>query len=334
MDIGKLGSKLWGPPNADEAAEFIAYSQAFDRERCLAQFDQVVGSAKAYIDTTKTITPVRDTIIERVRSRTPASFVRMGDGEGNVLFHKWGRYEALSTYCLRKISKICFGSEDTIKDNFELFSDILLQAIDQADFVGGPERGSIAASFEKPLDALDVRGVCGMRGMYNLMASEPPKPALRSTLWGATFYSRSMMPHYGSFLNGLPFVGTVTCYEQLAPAIAAHFGIAQHASILIPMQASIAPQMGRANGHLEQYGAILDQIRPPFEGAVYIVAAGHLGKSYCSTIKQRGGIAIDVGSVADAWMGIRSRPGISDEFVDRWKLVDNPAEPTAEAANR
>ncbi len=48
------------------------------------------------------------------------------------------------------------------------------------------------------------------------------------------------------------------------------------------MQASIARKMDTPNGHLERYTSILDSIRPPFQGAVYIVAAGHLGKSYCT----------------------------------------------------
>jgi hypothetical protein len=324
-----IGTKLWGPPNAEEAAEFVAYSAEYDRTRSLAQFDQVAGSAKAYIDTTRSIGPVRDAIVTRVRDRRPASFVRMGDGEGNVLFHQWKHYEALSDYCLRKISKICFGSEAVIKHNFGFFADILTEAIGIADFVGGPERGSIEASFERPLDTLDVRGVCGMRGLYNFMASDFDLAGLKETLWGATFYSRSMLPHYSSFLEGLPFIGVVSCYEKLAPALASRFKIAHHASILIPMQASIARKMEQANGHFEQYDKILDQIRPPHQGAVYIIAAGHLGKSYCSAIKKRGGIAIDVGSVADAWMGIRSRPGISDDFVDRWKLIDGELETPA-----
>jgi hypothetical protein len=315
-----VGTKLWGPPNSEEAEEFLAYSSEYDRARCLMQFDHIAGAVGACIDTTHVIGPVRDAINARIKTRTPASFVRMGDGEGNVLFHEWGRYKVLSDYCLRKISKICFGSENVIRANFSLFSDILTEAIEDADFVGGPERRSIDAGFDRPLDEIDVRGVCGMRGMYSYMESGFDPARLKDKLWGATFYSRSMMPHYSRLLDGLPFVGVVSCYEKLAPALASQFNIARHSSIIIPMQASIARKMDAPNGHLEQYEDILQQIRPPYEGAVYIIAAGHLGKGYCSAIKKRGGIAIDVGSVADAWMGIRSRPGISNDFVDKWKL--------------
>jgi hypothetical protein len=322
LDNRGVGSKLWGPPNAEEAAAFLAYCEGFGRSKSLQHFDRVAGAVESCIDTNAVVSPVIDTIIERIRTRTPASFVRMGDGEGNVLFHKWGRYRTLSDYCLRKISRICFGAPDTIHANFSLFSDVLLQAIEHADFIGGPPRSSIDTGFDKPLDEIDVRGVCGMRGLYNYLATDFPGAKLKGKMWGGTFYSRGLMPYYASFLHRLPFIGVVTCYDALAPALAQHFHIKDHASVLIPMQASIARKMETPNGHLERYTTILDEIRPPFQGAVYIVAAGHLGKSYCSMIKRRGGIAIDVGSIADVWMGITSRPGITPDFVERWKIAD------------
>jgi len=36
-------------------------------------------------------------------------------------------------------------------------------------------------------------------------------------------------------------------------------------------------------------------------GRVYLVGAGILGKMYCDVIKQRGGVAIDIGAVIDGW---------------------------------
>lgn len=322
LEHSGVGSKLWGPPNAEEAAAFLAYSEGYSRNKCLQHFDQVAEAVGNCIDTNVVVSPVIDAIIERIRTRTPASFVRMGDGEGNVLFHKWGHYRALSGYCLRRISRICFGAPDIIHANFSLFSDILTQAIEQADFIGGPPRSSIDAGFDKPVEEIDVRGVCGMRGIYNYLATDFPRARLKGKMWGGTFYSRGLMPYYTCFLHRLPFVGVVTCYEDLAPALARHFDIKDHAAVLIPMQASIARRMDTPNGHLERYTAILDDIRPPFQGAVYIVAAGHLGKGYCTMIKRRGGIAIDVGSIADVWMGITSRPGITPDFVERWKIAD------------
>ncbi|MDY6885713.1 MAG: hypothetical protein SWL02_18320 [Pseudomonadota bacterium] len=43
------------------------------------------------------------------------------------------------------------------------------------------------------------------------------------------------------------------------------------------------------------------------KGHVYLVGAGILGKVYCHQIKKSGGIALDVGSVPDVWVGKPSR---------------------------
>lgn len=45
-----------------------------------------------------------------------------------------------------------------------------------------------------------------------------------------------------------------------------------------------------------------------FTGALVLVGAGPLGKEYCSIIKDRGGIAIDIGAVFDSWINFLTRP--------------------------
>jgi hypothetical protein len=40
----------------------------------------------------------------------------------------------------------------------------------------------------------------------------------------------------------------------------------------------------------------------PFPGAVFLVAAGLLGCVYCGRIRQLGGIAVDIDTIATRWM--------------------------------
>ncbi len=49
----------------------------------------------------------------------------------------------------------------------------------------------------------------------------------------------------------------------------------------------------------------------PLNGKLFLVAGGILGKFYCGRIKGSGGVAIDVGSLVDMWMGAETRPGMS-----------------------
>lgn len=55
-----------------------------------------------------------------------------------------------------------------------------------------------------------------------------------------------------------------------------------------------------------EYTNKIKQVTKP--GYVYLIGAGGLGKSYCNTVKQSGGIAIDIGSLFDAWSGVITRP--------------------------
>ena len=52
---------------------------------------------------------------------------------------------------------------------------------------------------------------------------------------------------------------------------------------------------------------IQSKIEVAYLGEVFLVAAGFLGKFYCQTIKERGGIALDIGSAADYWLGYQTR---------------------------
>ncbi len=67
LDNRGVGSKLWGPPNAEEAAAFLAYSEGFGRNKCLQHFDQVAGAVSDCVDTNAVVSPVIDLIIERIQ---------------------------------------------------------------------------------------------------------------------------------------------------------------------------------------------------------------------------------------------------------------------------
>jgi hypothetical protein len=238
-----------------------------------------------------------------------------------VLFRGLGVFPALTEYNLQKISRIYFGDNDVMVNHADFFFDTVMDAIRHADLVGGPERGTIARSFDTPYPDLDVRGMCGMRGVYNSLATASPLSELSDTIWASTWFSRALLPHYVDLLRGLPYLGFVTCYPQLAGLLQARTGVTRTETVAVPMQASIAKVHRDIRHYPDAYPGILDQLRPPHEGAVYIVAAGILSKGYCTTIKERGGIAIDVGSVADVWMGSRTRPDMPLQFVDSWRLT-------------
>lgn len=324
MNSFNLATKHWWPPDEAAAAQYMAYAEEFGQETSLAQVDAVIGGSKAAYLGNASGAELAGFLRTRIKDREPTSLIRLGDADGNVLFSSMGKYGDLAKYNLMKISQIYFGNKNLMPDHHEFFASIVEGAIRDADVIGGPERGSVDRSFTTPLDELDVRGMCGMRGVYNFLADEEYLGILKDKIWASTWFSRALLPHYVALLRDQKYLGMITCYPELGPALQAKANIAQTETLLVPMQASIAKSSRDIGHYPEAYPKILEQIKPPFQGAIYIVAAGILSKPYCSAIKQRGGIAIDVGSVADIWMGTKSRPGVVDSFVEKWSLLSRP----------
>lgn len=59
---------------------------------------------------------------------------------------------------------------------------------------------------------------------------------------------------------------------------------------------------------------VLDSLNDVRPGDVYLVGAGIWGKLFCDRIRASGGVALDIGSVWDAWSGKLSRPGVMPYF--------------------
>jgi hypothetical protein len=131
-----------------------------------------------------------------------------------------------------------------------------------------------------------------------------------------------LSPFYRDILTDIDFLGVISPHRDLAARLEARFRIPHVESHVIPGETRLpgTSTPGGGTGHFpNRYTEILANLTVPRPGAVYLVAAGLLGKIYCSHIKQRGGIAIDVGAVVDAWMGFDTRPG-HFEATTQWML--------------
>jgi hypothetical protein len=63
--------------------------------------------------------------------------------------------------------------------------------------------------------------------------------------------------------------------------------------------------------HLYEYHRF--RMRPHFDG-LWLVSWGLLGKAACGFIKDHGGVAVDIGAIADAWAGRKTRSPHKDSY--------------------
>jgi hypothetical protein len=108
----------------------------------------------------------------------------------------------------------------------------------------------------------------------------------------------------------LDFLGVISPHPELAQRLRRHLGIATTASYDIPGEGRLtrARETADRGKHFPSvYDRIMMELVVPCPGAVFLVAGGLLGKLYCARIRQLGGIALDIGAIADAWMGYNTR---------------------------
>jgi hypothetical protein len=316
-----LKARLRSPPPPAVLDEFRRYSHDRPQASCLEEWDRAAARLRAWDGARGYASRAAEEIRRAVDERRPFSLVRVGDGEGNLLFRSMAaRYPTLDAYSLARISDMHFGDPDTAPANADLFARLLAEAIAGADILGLPDRARLAASFAHPPDPSgeEMRGACGVRGVFHALADEPPHTG---QLGVPAFVNRALLPHYIALIGGLDFLGVISGHAELAPRLKAMAGVRHVEAVAVPMQATRTRGGDRAEPHYPAaFERIMASVRPPRRGAVYFVAAGILAKAYCQAIKARGGVALDIGSAADAWMGLRSRPGMTAESLERWRL--------------
>lgn len=225
-------------------------------------------------------------IRQRVRARQPTSVVRLGDGEGAML-----GYRAITTRKDVNRSLLIWLRTTAVDDAAVIgLAEELKATIRDADILGVPRPKQIASGH--PL----WRAVQEELLAFKLVRSD--------TLVTHTALHR-LLNHallYRALLQGMDFVGVISC-RRVMNQLRDVFGVGE-------------VRWYGVRGELEDTGEIetphfpdgfeelREALRVPYRGALFLVGAGVFGKIYCRWIKERGGIAVDIGSIFDSWAGV------------------------------
>ncbi len=231
-----------------------------------------------------TVLEVLPVLRRHIAEHLPLSLVRLGDGEGRLL----GFPEIVDKAELDVSLQIWFGRTDFPTADLAALALELRAATRAADIVGLPRPSQAQQPEYRPVfDALD---------RFDLLAHAPllTDAAIHRYLQIGLFYRE--------LLDRLPFCGLVTC-RDLAPEIARVFRIGHVEQHLIPGETQ-HPGPLPGEHFPTRFRELWKTLTVPFPGAVFLVGAGAPGKIYCHWIKQRGGIALDIGSMCDAWADV------------------------------
>jgi hypothetical protein len=299
------------------AAVFAGHAKlalASDHARSVAKA-VAIEQSPAWLDTGRLIARLRDAI----RDRAPLSMIRLGDGEARFLAldDPWAR-TIISTNEARRIVDVIwrnwFGQPIETVDEAELtaLSALFADALASADILG------VSPAHRLQRDIFHRGYLAVLERAVDRVAAEHSGVLMTHAFANIFLHRRS--PFYAELLSGLDFLGCISPHPGLAARLAEHHGIATYQEYIVPGEARLPARGPISVPHFpDQFKQIMADVRVPRPGAVVLVAAGLLGKIYCQHIRGLGGIAIDVGSVVDAWMGYGTRPGLYTD-LSTWIL--------------
>ncbi|WP_422128421.1 hypothetical protein [Vibrio hannami] len=259
---------------------------------------------------------LKELIVQKIDHAEPFSIVRLGDGEGRILaypeyLHEDTMKSEVLLYQFGKQVKPAlrrkFG-RSWVKESIAILSEHMNIAISSADVIGAPSH----LHHSKPLSTsnLNARLANSVAIEFaNKSAIEHPNKQIFDVFIFRAFQKQGL---FFDVLNNLDFLGVIS-HTDNSSILMKTFQIKQCKHIKIPGHQTF---MKSKKLHFPtEYKTVIDQISVPYKGAVFLVAAGYLGKLYCHEIKLRGGIALDIGSVFDSWTGLGRLDAIKDESM-------------------
>jgi len=304
---GPLGMPHWWPVATRAAQARLSRFYPLEQQAALARARQ---SSDRWVAGHRLISFLKD----RIESRSPFSWIRLGDGEARFLMHLHPELRTAvpdreARGMALQIWYAWFGQDMTElpTESLSALGARLDQAIRNADLLG------ITSADRLTGDAAHYGFCAGLETYLADLLGDRPETIFTDALAPVTLNQQD--PFLGSLLRGLEFVGVISPHPDLAGRLQRYLNIGTIASYDLPGESRLARDSEARNrgAHFPAvYEQLLATITVPHPGAVFLVAGGLLGKIYCDHIRAAGGIALDIGALADAWMGHNTRGALLD----------------------
>jgi tetratricopeptide (TPR) repeat protein len=270
---------------------------------CLFDTDIDADSCRAFVQI----------VMDHLENGQPFSFIRLGDGESNALEYETAfidRFEADAA--AREV--IWWGRSLDPTTRSHLARDVRT-AIDRADGLGIPLRARLLRDVRldrgSPLSAnRSGRGLIAILRMLE-------RDAMEHTYSGRLLTSAHIHQDlerwnlYPDLFERAKEVVLISCHPGLPQKMQERFGvnIAKHivmppGDAMLEMQGRALPENELPPQSLQRASAELDEWP---RGRLVLVGAGYAGKVVIDVARERGGIALDLGSIFDHWMGLNTR---------------------------
>ncbi|MCF4127302.1 tetratricopeptide repeat protein [Methylobacterium sp. SyP6R] len=284
--------------------DFGRYVAAFPRIQALGMAERIERSP-----THISVGTLAERITAALESRSGFSLVRAGDGEGAFAFlGNEDEAEYAHLYVQNRLDRARVWFADTVDPTQHPFLGEAFRITDvirDADVAGMPYPNWIRHEYT-------ILSVTGISSLTNLLRIERrPDAATCTQMIHVELHNTKLLY---KIMQSQKEIGLISCHPGLPERLKSVLGYKAVDYHHVPGEkghSHLLSEEAVAGSHWpERYPQIMDALSRPLDGRLYIVAAGLLGKFYCDRIKKSGGVALDVGSIADGWMGSRTRPGL------------------------
>jgi hypothetical protein len=250
----------------------------------------------------------------------PLSVIRIGDGEGNLL--SYGMYPGTPVLDELAVSELMSiqqdGPQEVNGTRSVLLRTIIRGSIASADVVGVRGIWWPGRRVEKSINQVMkyfIRAPRGMSGLYrgiDQMRTMCERNFLHGKLIASAHLYLSILSHLHTVVRPAT---RIVCVTNVLAAVS-------EMSRLFPDKRISMLEVGRLdNGERDAYflQRISSELCEDLVGTLVLVGAGPWAELYCTWVKERGGVGVDLGSGFDLLSGRKTRP--VHEFLDLNKLV-------------
>ena len=243
---------------------------------------------------------------KRIKARIPTSFVRLGDGEAAFL----GREESSESKRQKnKMLAIWWGAGARDLPDLDKLEGLICEAVLSADVIGlTPPWRIFDTTRYNPTTKSDHLTL-----FYSALerTSELRADTLGEVIFTSAHAHQALLKWdlFQVLLQGVTQVSTISPHD-ISQELLKRLGISVRTHHRTPPEHAFVTRFSDNDLSERMYPdrmrRIVDEldVRP---GEVVLVAAGFVGKYLCKIIKDRGGIGLDVGSVADYFKGHDTR---------------------------
>lgn len=251
-------------------------------------------------------------IAQACEAKQPFAMIRFGDGEGTWLHRSATEeleYGALYERNRQQFWNVWFGEAQAAQQpRFHIALSALRHEAKAADIFGTAWLSWVEHEYR----TANLRGCSGtLNSFRTATAVKSPEAMLANN---TLHYDLDKSGLLDKVLRDNRKVGVFSCHPSIVNLMKSRFGLEDVTYFPVPGEPSRRHLHGEGTYSGNHFPDIFEENLRRIEttdvkGMVVLVAGGILGKLYALRLKKAGAIALDIGSVADKWMGKKTRPG-------------------------